>query len=40
MGSIAEPECLRLLAAIDLAVELDVPIEWFALSAGAKIAMD
>ncbi len=40
MGSIAEPECVRLLAAIDLAVELDVPIEWFALSAGAKIAMD
>ena len=40
MGSIAEPECLRLLAAIDLAAGLDVPIEWFALSAGAKIAMD
>ena len=40
MGSITEPECRRLLAAIDLAAELDVPIEWFALSAGAKIAMD
>jgi acetyl-CoA carboxylase carboxyltransferase component len=40
LGSIAEPECRRLLAAIELAVELGIPIEWFALSAGAKIAMD
>ena len=40
MGSITEAECRRLLAAIDLAERLQVPIEWFALSAGAKIAMD
>ena len=40
MGSISEAECTRLLAAIDLAAAMDVPIEWFALSAGAKIAMD
>ena len=40
MGSISEAECLRLLAAIDLAERLQVPLEWFALSAGAKIAMD
>ena len=40
MGSITEAECRRLLAAVDLADRLDVPIEWFALSAGAKIAMD
>ncbi len=40
MGSIAEAECLRLLAAIDLAEERRLPIEWFALSAGARIAMD
>ena len=40
MGSITEAECRRLLAAIDLAASMDVPIEWFALSAGAKIAMD
>ena len=40
MGSITEAECRRLLAAIDLAARLDVPIEWFAVSAGAKIAMD
>ncbi|MBC3190580.1 ATP-grasp domain-containing protein [Pseudonocardia sp. C8] len=40
LGAIAEPECRRVLAAIRLARELDVPIEWFAVSAGAKIAMD
>ena len=40
MGSITEAECLRILGAVDLAEQLDVPIEWFALSAGAKIAMD
>ena len=40
MGSITEAECRRVLAAIDLAAAMDVPIEWFALSAGAKIAMD
>jgi acetyl/propionyl-CoA carboxylase alpha subunit/acetyl-CoA carboxylase carboxyltransferase component len=40
LGSLAEPECRRINAAIDLAEELGVPLEWFALSAGAKIAMD
>ncbi|SFN07508.1 Acetyl/propionyl-CoA carboxylase, alpha subunit [Pseudonocardia ammonioxydans] len=40
LGAIAEPECRRVLAGIDLARELGVPIEWFAVSAGAKIAMD
>ncbi|NND75098.1 MAG: ATP-grasp domain-containing protein [Ilumatobacter sp.] len=40
MGSITEAECRRLLAAIELAASMDVPIEWLALSAGAKIAMD
>ena len=40
MGSIAEAECRRIIAAIDLAAAMDVPIEWFALSAGARIAMD
>ena len=40
MGSISEGECRRLLAAVDLAERLQVPIEWFAISAGAKIAMD
>ena len=40
LGSLAEPECRRIMAAIDLAEQLGVPLEWFALSAGAKIAMD
>jgi acetyl/propionyl-CoA carboxylase alpha subunit/acetyl-CoA carboxylase carboxyltransferase component len=40
LGALAEPECRRVLAAIDLARRWRVPVEWFALSAGAKIAMD
>jgi acetyl/propionyl-CoA carboxylase alpha subunit/acetyl-CoA carboxylase carboxyltransferase component len=40
LGSLSEPECRRIIAAIDLAEALGVPLEWFALSAGAKIAMD
>ena len=40
LGSLAEPECRRVIAALDLAEQLDVPVEWFALSSGAKIAMD
>ncbi|WP_433279295.1 biotin carboxylase N-terminal domain-containing protein [Pseudonocardia xinjiangensis] len=40
LGALAEPECARVLAAIELARRFDAPIEWFAVSAGAKIAMD
>jgi len=40
LGSIAEAECRLLLGALDLARDLGVPVEWFALSAGAKISMD
>ena len=40
LGALAEPECRRVLAAIELARRLDAPVEWFAISAGAKIAMD
>jgi acetyl/propionyl-CoA carboxylase alpha subunit/acetyl-CoA carboxylase carboxyltransferase component len=40
LGSLAEPECRRIVAALDLASQLGVPLEWFAISAGAKIAMD
>ncbi len=40
LGSIAEAECRLLLAALDLARELGAPVEWFALSAGAKISME
>jgi acetyl/propionyl-CoA carboxylase alpha subunit/acetyl-CoA carboxylase carboxyltransferase component len=40
MGSVAEPECRRIDAALDLAEALGVPVDWFALCSGAKIAMD
>ena len=40
LGSLAEPECRRIIAALDLAEQLEVPCEWFAISSGAKIAMD
>ncbi len=40
LGALAEAECRRVVAAIELARRLDAPIEWFAVSAGAKIAMD
>ena len=40
LGSLAEPECRRIIAGLDLAEEMGIPVEWFAISAGAKIAMD
>ncbi|MGZ8753252.1 MAG: carboxyl transferase domain-containing protein, partial [Acidimicrobiia bacterium] len=40
LGALAEPECRRIIAALDLAEALEVPVEWFALSSGARIAMD
>ena len=40
MGAVAEAECRRIIAAIDLAERLDVPVEWVAISAGARIAWD
>jgi acetyl/propionyl-CoA carboxylase alpha subunit/acetyl-CoA carboxylase carboxyltransferase component len=40
LGALAEPECARVVAALRLARELGTPVEWFAVSAGAKIAMD
>ncbi|MBV9048356.1 MAG: hypothetical protein JOY58_08810 [Solirubrobacterales bacterium] len=40
LGSIAEPECRRVVAALDLAERMRAPVEWLTLSAGAKIAMD
>jgi acetyl-CoA carboxylase carboxyltransferase component len=40
LGSVAEAECRRIIAACDLAQRMHVPIEWFALSAGARISMD
>jgi acetyl-CoA carboxylase carboxyltransferase component len=40
MGALGEPECRRILAALDLARGMGAPLEWFALSAGARISMD
>ena len=40
LGTVAEAECARVVAALDLAEELSVPVEWFALSSGATISMD
>ena len=40
LGALAEPECSRVIAALDLAEREGVPVEWYALSAGARISMD
>ena len=40
LGAVAEPECRRIIAALDLADELGVPVEWYTLSSGARISMD
>lgn len=40
LGAVAEPECRRIIAALDLAAELGVPVEWYTLSSGARISMD
>jgi acetyl-CoA carboxylase carboxyltransferase component len=40
LGALAEPECRRVLAAINLARQLHAPVEWYAISAGAKISME
>ncbi len=40
LGALAEPECRRIIAALDLAAAERLPVEWFALSSGARIAMD
>jgi acetyl/propionyl-CoA carboxylase alpha subunit/acetyl-CoA carboxylase carboxyltransferase component len=40
LGNLAEPECRRIIAALDLAERMGIPVEWFALSSGARIAMD
>jgi acetyl/propionyl-CoA carboxylase alpha subunit/acetyl-CoA carboxylase carboxyltransferase component len=40
LGALSEPECRRVIAALDLAEQMRVPLEWFALSAGARISME
>lgn len=39
LGAVAEAECRRIIAALDLAEELGVPVEWYALSSGARVSM-
>ena len=39
LGALAEPECRRIISALQLAFEKQIPLEWFALSAGAKISL-
>ena len=40
LGNLAEPECRRINAALKLAAERKIPVEWYACSSGALIAMD
>ena len=40
LGALAEVECRLIIAALDLAEEKGVPVEWFPISAGAKISME
>jgi acetyl/propionyl-CoA carboxylase alpha subunit/acetyl-CoA carboxylase carboxyltransferase component len=40
LGALSEPECRRVIAALDLAERMRVPLEWFALSSGARISME
>ena len=40
LGAITMAECDRISAALDLAEQRGIPAEWFALSAGARIALD
>jgi len=40
LGALAEPECRRIVAALEFAGEQHLPVEWFTLSAGAKISME
>ncbi|NLE82374.1 MAG: ATP-grasp domain-containing protein [Rhodococcus sp.] len=40
LGTVAEAECSRVVAAIDMAEKIGAPVEWFTLSSGATISMD
>jgi len=40
MGALAEPECRRIMTGLDLAEKMQIPVEWYAVSAGAKISME
>jgi acetyl-CoA carboxylase carboxyltransferase component len=40
LGNLAEPECRIVNAALALAADMGVPVEWFAVSSGALISME
>jgi acetyl/propionyl-CoA carboxylase alpha subunit/acetyl-CoA carboxylase carboxyltransferase component len=40
MGALGEAECRRILAAFDLAEAKGLPVEWVAISSGARIALE
>ncbi|WP_341267674.1 carboxyl transferase domain-containing protein [Gordonia malaquae] len=40
LGALTEPECRRYIAALDLAEEQQLPVEWYAISSGAAVKMD
>ncbi|MFW5689971.1 MAG: carboxyl transferase domain-containing protein, partial [Spirochaetota bacterium] len=40
MGSLAEDECRRVIAALDLASSEGLPVEWIPISSGARIDME
>ncbi|AOS64560.1 ATP-binding protein [Actinoalloteichus hymeniacidonis] len=40
LGALSEAECRRVIAALDLAERTGVPLEWYALSSGARISME
>lgn len=40
MGALSAPECQRLLAALQLAHDRRLPVEWLPVSSGARIAMN
>ncbi|MGD9702703.1 MAG: carboxyl transferase domain-containing protein [Acidimicrobiia bacterium] len=40
LGNLAEPECRRINAALEYALAHQIPVEWFAVSSGALIALD
>ncbi|TDD20524.1 ATP-grasp domain-containing protein [Actinomadura sp. KC06] len=40
LGALSEPECRRVIAALDLAERMRVPLEWYTLSSGARISME
>jgi acetyl/propionyl-CoA carboxylase alpha subunit/acetyl-CoA carboxylase carboxyltransferase component len=40
LGAVAEAECARICAALDLAEQRGIPVEWLTLSSGARISME